>query len=47
MHYYLLADFTPENFEQPPAKTIARQGRKTEQSLLAKKPQENEKLRRP
>ena len=45
MHYYLLANFTAENFEQPPAKTIARQGRKAEQSLLAKKPKENEKLR--
>lgn len=45
MHYDLLSDFTPENFEQPPAKTIARQGRKPKQGLLAEEPQENEKFR--
>ena len=45
MHYYLLADFTPENFEQPPAKTIARQGRKAKQGLLAEEPQKNEEFR--
>jgi len=45
MHYYLLSDFAPENFEQPPAKTIAGQGRKPKQGLLAEEPQENEKFR--
>ena len=44
MHDYLLAYFTTESFEQPPAETIARQGGKAEQGLLAKKPQEDEKL---
>ena len=44
MHDYLLADLTTEHFEQPPAETIARQGRKAEQGLLAEEPQENEKL---
>jgi len=44
MHYYLLTHFTPENFEQPPAKTIARQWRKAKQGLLAEEPQENEKF---
>ena len=44
MHEYLLAYLTPENFEQPPAKTIARQWRKAKQGLLAEEPQENEKF---
>jgi len=47
MHDYLLAELTSERFEQPPAKTIARQGRKAEQGLLAEEPQENEKLGAP
>ena len=44
MHEYLLAYLTTEHLEQPPSETIARQGGKAEQGLLAKKPQEDEKL---
>jgi hypothetical protein len=44
MHDYLPAYLTTESFEQPPAETIARQGGKAEQGILAKKPQEDEKL---
>ena len=45
MHYYFFSDFTPESFEQHPAKTIARQGRKAKQGLLAQEPQKNDKFR--
>jgi hypothetical protein len=45
MHCYLLSESTPENFEQPPATTIARQGRKAKPGLMAEEPQENKKFR--
>jgi hypothetical protein len=45
MHDDILADFTPESFEQPPAQPIAGEGRKAEQGLLTKEPQEDEKFR--
>jgi len=45
MHYYLFPYFTPKNFQQHPAKTVAGKGRKVKQGFLAKEPQENEKFR--
>lgn len=44
MHYYLSPHFTPKNFQQHPAKTVAGKGRKVKQGFLAKEPQENEKF---
>jgi hypothetical protein len=45
MHDYLFAHFTPKNFQQPSAKTVAGKGRKVKQGFLAKEPQKNEKFR--
>ena len=45
MHYYLFPYFTPKNFQQHPAKTVAGKGRKVKKGVLAEEPEENEKFR--
>jgi hypothetical protein len=44
MHEDILADRTPESFEQPPAEPIAGKRRKAEQDILAQEPQDDENL---